>query len=156
MGFHFGEMGFGILGIFMHFLTYLCLWRYCKCEMPYNPDDLMVQCEGCKDWYLFYFLSSRFSGIMCPWKYFGCWWKKVPCYWKEYLDLGSFIREKSFHLAYIASVFVAEYAWGKIRNPGKSWIQNKWVLLGTRIFEIQILHKTVADFMQLISWSFWQ
>ncbi|KAL8540191.1 hypothetical protein ACS0TY_001682 [Phlomoides rotata] len=24
---------------------------YCKCEMPYNPDDLMVQCEGCSDWY---------------------------------------------------------------------------------------------------------
>ncbi|KAL0012263.1 hypothetical protein SO802_007371 [Lithocarpus litseifolius] len=24
---------------------------YCKCEMPYNPDDLMVKCEGCKDWY---------------------------------------------------------------------------------------------------------
>ncbi|XP_047318199.1 chromatin remodeling protein EBS-like [Impatiens glandulifera] len=24
---------------------------YCKCEMPYNPDDLMVQCERCKDWY---------------------------------------------------------------------------------------------------------
>lgn len=24
--------------------------RYCKCEMPYNPDDLMVQCEGCTDW----------------------------------------------------------------------------------------------------------
>ncbi|CAI0467705.1 unnamed protein product [Linum tenue] len=23
---------------------------YCKCEMPYNPDDLMVQCEECKDW----------------------------------------------------------------------------------------------------------
>ncbi|KAG6557857.1 hypothetical protein Mapa_000625 [Marchantia paleacea] len=22
---------------------------YCKCEMPYNPDDLMVQCEACKD-----------------------------------------------------------------------------------------------------------
>ncbi|OVA08708.1 Bromo adjacent homology (BAH) domain [Macleaya cordata] len=22
---------------------------YCKCEMPYNPDDLMVQCEGCDD-----------------------------------------------------------------------------------------------------------
>ncbi|BBH00703.1 PHD finger family protein / bromo-adjacent homology domain-containing protein [Prunus dulcis] len=21
---------------------------YCKCEMPYNPDDLMVQCEGAK------------------------------------------------------------------------------------------------------------
>nr|BAJ98370.1 predicted protein [Hordeum vulgare subsp. vulgare] len=19
--------------------------------MPYNPDDLMVQCEGCKDWF---------------------------------------------------------------------------------------------------------
>nr|CAB3480982.1 unnamed protein product [Digitaria exilis] len=24
---------------------------YCKCEMPYNPDDLMVQCDACKDWY---------------------------------------------------------------------------------------------------------
>ncbi|CAK9182223.1 unnamed protein product [Ilex paraguariensis] len=24
---------------------------YCKCEMPYNPDDLMVQCDECKDWY---------------------------------------------------------------------------------------------------------
>ncbi|GMH15777.1 hypothetical protein Nepgr_017618 [Nepenthes gracilis] len=24
---------------------------YCKCEMPYNPDDLMVQCEGCKEWF---------------------------------------------------------------------------------------------------------
>lgn len=24
---------------------------YCKCEMPYNPDDLMVQCEQCKDWF---------------------------------------------------------------------------------------------------------
>ncbi|XP_011037166.1 PREDICTED: bromo adjacent homology domain-containing 1 protein-like isoform X3 [Populus euphratica] len=24
---------------------------YCKCEMPYNPDDLMVQCEGCIDWF---------------------------------------------------------------------------------------------------------
>ncbi|GFP85072.1 lysine-specific demethylase phf2, partial [Phtheirospermum japonicum] len=24
---------------------------YCKCEMPYNPDDLMIQCDECKDWY---------------------------------------------------------------------------------------------------------
>lgn len=24
---------------------------YCKCEMPYNPDDLMIQCERCKDWF---------------------------------------------------------------------------------------------------------
>ncbi|XP_022971449.1 chromatin remodeling protein SHL isoform X3 [Cucurbita maxima] len=24
---------------------------YCKCEMPYNPDDLMVQCERCSDWF---------------------------------------------------------------------------------------------------------
>ncbi|CAM6109893.1 unnamed protein product [Calypogeia fissa] len=24
---------------------------YCTCEMPYNPDDLMVQCEQCKDWF---------------------------------------------------------------------------------------------------------
>ncbi|XP_051147170.1 chromatin remodeling protein SHL-like isoform X3 [Andrographis paniculata] len=24
---------------------------YCKCEMPHNPDELMVQCEGCTDWF---------------------------------------------------------------------------------------------------------
>ncbi|PIM98169.1 Serine/threonine protein kinase [Handroanthus impetiginosus] len=24
---------------------------YCKCKMPYNPDDLMMQCDECKDWY---------------------------------------------------------------------------------------------------------
>ncbi|KAJ7570422.1 hypothetical protein O6H91_01G119500 [Diphasiastrum complanatum] len=24
---------------------------YCMCEMPYNPDDVMVQCEACKDWF---------------------------------------------------------------------------------------------------------
>ncbi|KAI3742966.1 hypothetical protein L1987_60665 [Smallanthus sonchifolius] len=24
---------------------------YCKYEMPKNPDDLMVKCEACKDWY---------------------------------------------------------------------------------------------------------
>ncbi|XP_011621557.1 chromatin remodeling protein EBS isoform X1 [Amborella trichopoda] len=24
---------------------------FCKCEMPYNPDDLMVECEGCNDWF---------------------------------------------------------------------------------------------------------
>uniref|UniRef100_A0A804NQV7 Chromatin remodeling protein EBS n=1 Tax=Zea mays TaxID=4577 RepID=A0A804NQV7_MAIZE len=24
---------------------------YCKCEMPYNPDDLMVQCDACKHWF---------------------------------------------------------------------------------------------------------
>ncbi|CAN8246306.1 unnamed protein product [Cochlearia groenlandica] len=24
---------------------------YCKCEMPHNPDNLMVQCEECTDWY---------------------------------------------------------------------------------------------------------
>ncbi|KAM0062832.1 putative chromatin regulator PHD family [Helianthus debilis subsp. tardiflorus] len=27
----------------------LCM--YCKCEMPYNPDDLMVQCDGCANWF---------------------------------------------------------------------------------------------------------
>nr|ADD09609.1 zinc-mediated transcriptional activator [Trifolium repens] len=42
---------------------------YCKCEMPYNPDDLMVQCEGCSDciclifwsldvWFCEHFVSS--------------------------------------------------------------------------------------------------
>lgn len=24
---------------------------FCKCEMPYNPDDLMIQCEECSDWF---------------------------------------------------------------------------------------------------------
>ncbi|XP_051151994.1 chromatin remodeling protein EBS-like isoform X2 [Andrographis paniculata] len=24
---------------------------YCKCEMPVNPDDFMVRCEGCNDWF---------------------------------------------------------------------------------------------------------
>ncbi|KAE9590600.1 hypothetical protein Lal_00023290 [Lupinus albus] len=24
---------------------------YCKCEMPYNPDAFMMQCERCQDWY---------------------------------------------------------------------------------------------------------
>lgn len=32
-----------------NFHLILC-FRYCKCEMPYNPDDLMVQCESCSDW----------------------------------------------------------------------------------------------------------
>ncbi|KAJ0683889.1 putative [histone H3]-dimethyl-L-lysine(36) demethylase chromatin regulator PHD family [Helianthus annuus] len=32
-------------------LCYLLRSRYCKCEMPYNPDDLMVQCDGCADWF---------------------------------------------------------------------------------------------------------
>nr|GEX48290.1 beta-galactosidase 3-like [Tanacetum cinerariifolium] len=31
--------------------TYHTRARYCKCEMPYNPDDLMVQCDGCSDWF---------------------------------------------------------------------------------------------------------
>ncbi|KAL8461521.1 hypothetical protein ACS0TY_032850 [Phlomoides rotata] len=24
---------------------------YCKCEQPYNPDTLMIQCEECEEWY---------------------------------------------------------------------------------------------------------
>ncbi|KAK1353446.1 Chromatin remodeling protein EBS [Heracleum sosnowskyi] len=24
---------------------------YCKCEMPYNPDYLMMQCDDCKGWF---------------------------------------------------------------------------------------------------------
>ncbi|XP_019443896.1 PREDICTED: chromatin remodeling protein EBS-like [Lupinus angustifolius] len=24
---------------------------YCKCEMPRNPDDFMVHCKGCQNWY---------------------------------------------------------------------------------------------------------
>lgn len=25
--------------------------RYCVCELPYNPDAYMVQCEACEDWF---------------------------------------------------------------------------------------------------------
>jgi hypothetical protein len=25
--------------------------RYCKCELPYNPDRYMVYCDSCGDWY---------------------------------------------------------------------------------------------------------
>lgn len=38
-----------LYGCVKHYFSDFLL-RYCKCEMPYNPDDLMVQCEGCKDW----------------------------------------------------------------------------------------------------------
>nr|GEX28735.1 bromo adjacent homology (BAH) domain, zinc finger, RING/FYVE/PHD-type [Tanacetum cinerariifolium] len=24
---------------------------YCKCLLPYNPDEYMLQCHACKDWY---------------------------------------------------------------------------------------------------------
>ncbi|XP_076935621.1 chromatin remodeling protein EBS-like [Bidens hawaiensis] len=24
---------------------------YCECNMPYNPDEFMVQCDGCKRWF---------------------------------------------------------------------------------------------------------
>ncbi|GJR86847.1 chromatin remodeling protein SHL-like protein [Tanacetum coccineum] len=40
---------------------YFCRFEYASekgefipdsmCEMPYNPDDLMVQCDGCRDWF---------------------------------------------------------------------------------------------------------
>lgn len=40
------------LEIFHFYLLTVLGFRYCKCEMPYNPDDLMVQCESCKDWYI--------------------------------------------------------------------------------------------------------
>ena len=43
-----GEFLWGLA--FQVMLLGFCFCRYCKCEMPYNPDDLMVQCEGCKDW----------------------------------------------------------------------------------------------------------
>ncbi|XP_057764975.1 chromatin remodeling protein EBS-like [Salvia miltiorrhiza] len=34
-------------GLVLHNMAAL----YCKCEMPYNPDDLMIQCEECEDWF---------------------------------------------------------------------------------------------------------
>ncbi|MBA0712796.1 hypothetical protein Golax_011871 [Gossypium laxum] len=39
---------------------------YCKCEMPYNPDDLMVQCEVCKDWYGVLHFLLRFPCTISP------------------------------------------------------------------------------------------
>ncbi|CAL8466792.1 g6328 [Coccomyxa elongata] len=24
---------------------------YCVCELPYNPDDFMILCSGCEEWY---------------------------------------------------------------------------------------------------------
>nr|KJB34760.1 hypothetical protein B456_006G082500 [Gossypium raimondii] len=39
---------------------------YCKCEMPYNPDDLMVQCEVCKDWYGVLYFLLRFPCTISP------------------------------------------------------------------------------------------
>ena len=24
---------------------------YCRCEMPYNPDLFMIECEGCEEWH---------------------------------------------------------------------------------------------------------
>jgi hypothetical protein len=24
---------------------------HCRCEMPYNPDEWMVECEKCYEWY---------------------------------------------------------------------------------------------------------
>uniref|UniRef100_A0A2N9H9D9 BAH domain-containing protein n=1 Tax=Fagus sylvatica TaxID=28930 RepID=A0A2N9H9D9_FAGSY len=44
---------------------------YCKCEMPYNPDDLMVQCEGCKDWYSYLDIHPLKS-------MHGYWFVKLP------------------------------------------------------------------------------
>ncbi|CAL9118651.1 unnamed protein product [Musa acuminata var. zebrina] len=44
---------------------------YCKCEMPYNPDDLMVQCEGCKDWQV---TSANLSNSAL-----FCFSSTVPC-----------------------------------------------------------------------------
>lgn len=25
--------------------------RYCKCELPHNPDRSMVYCDSCRDWF---------------------------------------------------------------------------------------------------------
>lgn len=45
---------FWLINLELLIYVILCFSSYCKCEMPYNPDDLMVQCEGCKDWYAIY------------------------------------------------------------------------------------------------------
>ncbi|CAI9763818.1 unnamed protein product [Fraxinus pennsylvanica] len=37
--------------------------RYCKCGMSHNPDDVMVQCEGCKGWFIEKFGMHIIVGI---------------------------------------------------------------------------------------------
>ncbi|KAG8364799.1 hypothetical protein BUALT_Bualt18G0036300 [Buddleja alternifolia] len=38
---------------------------YCKREMPYNLDDLMIQCDECKDWYMNCFQSAVSFSLNC-------------------------------------------------------------------------------------------
>ena len=43
---------FWLVSLYSYFTWAVGLCRYCTCEMPYNPDDLMVHCESCKEWYV--------------------------------------------------------------------------------------------------------
>jgi hypothetical protein len=45
---------------------------YCKCEMPYNPDHVMLECGSCKDWFHRHCVGlsseevSTLDKYMCP------------------------------------------------------------------------------------------
>lgn len=43
---------------------------YCKCEMPYNPDQFMVMCVQCEEWCVFsafpLLIASRFVASNIP------------------------------------------------------------------------------------------
>ncbi|KAJ0733060.1 putative [histone H3]-dimethyl-L-lysine(36) demethylase chromatin regulator PHD family [Helianthus annuus] len=40
-----------VLNIIRLLVPLFLIELYCKYEMPYNPDDLMVQCDGCANWF---------------------------------------------------------------------------------------------------------
>ncbi|XP_024634344.1 chromatin remodeling protein SHL isoform X2 [Medicago truncatula] len=37
---------------------------YCKCEMPYNPDEVMVQCDHCTDWWILNAVKDESDGVL--------------------------------------------------------------------------------------------
>mmetsp|Transcript_40713 Transcript_40713/g.49384 ORF Transcript_40713/g.49384 Transcript_40713/m.49384 type:complete len:296 (+) Transcript_40713:376-1263(+) len=45
---------------------------YCTCEMPYNPDEFMVQCDTCHDWFHARCLGAKVTSLqqahwfLCP------------------------------------------------------------------------------------------
>jgi hypothetical protein len=42
--------------------------RYCKCKQQYNPDNFMIQCDGCLNWWV-YGPKSMVTVLFC-------WWRK--------------------------------------------------------------------------------
>jgi hypothetical protein len=47
---------------------------YCTCGLPYNPDNLMIQCEACKDWFHGHCVNLSTEQVITTEKYMctGC------------------------------------------------------------------------------------